>query len=39
VLRPSDAGPRIDIPANGDKPAETLHYPQQQSQEEEQEQQ
>jgi RHS repeat-associated core domain len=22
-----DSGPRIDIPANGDKPHETLHYP------------
>jgi hypothetical protein len=21
------SGPRIDIPANGDKPHETLHYP------------
>ena len=29
ALRPAkgDAGPRIDIPANGDKPHETLHYP------------
>jgi RHS repeat-associated protein len=27
-LRPEGKlGPRIDIPANGDKPAETLHYP------------
>jgi len=27
VLRPSKNGPRIDIPANGPKPRETLHYP------------
>lgn len=29
ILRPPAAasGPRIDIPANGDKPHETLHYP------------
>ena len=27
VLRPGPNGPRIDIPANGDKPRETLHYP------------
>ncbi|HEX7031208.1 MAG TPA: RHS repeat-associated core domain-containing protein, partial [Gammaproteobacteria bacterium] len=27
VLRPSENGPRIDIPSNGDKPRETLHYP------------
>ena len=28
-LRPASGenGPRIDIPANGDKPPETLHYP------------
>jgi hypothetical protein len=28
-LRPArgNSGPRIDIPANGDKPHETLHYP------------
>jgi len=26
-LRYTDKGPRIDIPANGDKPHETLHYP------------
>jgi hypothetical protein len=29
IYRPpnSSSGPRIDIPANGDKPHETLHYP------------
>ncbi len=28
ALRPEGkAGPRIDVPANGDKPHETLHYP------------
>jgi hypothetical protein len=28
VLRPGDGtGPRIDIPGNGSKPPETLHYP------------
>lgn len=29
ILRPETdkSGPRIDIPAKGDKPHETLHYP------------
>lgn len=29
ILRPAtdSSGPRIDVPANGDKPHETLHYP------------
>ena len=36
VLRPGQDGSRIDIPANGDKPRETLHYPQQEPQEQEQ---
>ena len=29
ALRPESktSGPRIDVPANGDKPHETLHYP------------
>ena len=26
-IRPGPRGPRIDIPANGTKPPETLHYP------------
>jgi len=40
ALRPAtdSSGPRIDIPANGDKPHETLHYPQQQPQDEGQDQ-
>lgn len=38
VLRPGESGPRIDIPSTNDKPLETLHYPQQQPEEQEEEQ-